>query len=296
VHLRWLLLGACALAGCDSRVDHNKPVGTAVDTDAQIERYVRRAYLDLSGHTPTDADVAAGLQRLRDAGNTAVARGALVDDLLGRDTFSKVWLEELENGIFGGNSLEQQYALVCGIIRGTTPACMSCTNTDSCACSCPQLTPLATERSGLQTAAADFMGGTASSAIERRYATAEAYYALTNGSDARVKALFDDFLGRTAEADEVENGRGMINGSLIAGSPSGLLFHRTGATYADLLDIVFTSEIYREAIVRRVFDRYLARSPSPAELAHFVTTLDATKPDLRGVVRAVLSSREYFAQ
>jgi hypothetical protein len=45
-----------------------------------------------------------------------------------------------------------------------------------------------------------------------------------------------------------------------------------------------------------VFDRYLARSPSATELTHFVDTLDATDPDLRGVARAVVSSREYFDQ
>ena len=74
------------------------------------------------------------------------------------------------------------------------------------------------------------------------------------------------------------------------------MFHRHGSDYADLIDIVFDSEVYREAIVRRVFGRYLAREPSSVELAHFVSTLDAAKPDVRGVVRAVLSSREYFEQ
>ena len=74
------------------------------------------------------------------------------------------------------------------------------------------------------------------------------------------------------------------------------MFHRHGSNYADLLDIIFTSEVYREALVRRVFERYLARSPKAIELAHFVTTLDATDPDVRGLARAVASSREYFDQ
>jgi hypothetical protein len=128
---------------------------------------------------------------------------------------------------------------------------------------------------------------------------ATAYFALAGSPEARVTALFDDFLARTAEADEVENGRAMVIGSLLPASPAGLMFHRLGATYADLIDIVFDSEVYREAIVRRVFERYLARSPSAAELAHFVAAVNAkqaTDPDARDVVRAVVSSREYFAQ
>jgi len=74
------------------------------------------------------------------------------------------------------------------------------------------------------------------------------------------------------------------------------MFHKYGSSYTEMLDIIFESEVYREAVVRRVFDRYLARSPSSPELAHFVSTLDANEPDARGVVRAVVSSREYFDQ
>jgi hypothetical protein len=122
------------------------------------------------------------------------------------------------------------------------------------------------------------------------------YFAIIGAPEARTRALFDDFLARPAEPDEVENGRGMIIGAIFPGSPAGLMFHRHGANYDDMLDIIFDSEVYREAIVRRVFERYLARSPKPIELAHFTTTLDANDPDARSLVRAVVSSREYFEQ
>ena len=36
--------------------------------------------------------------------------------------------------------------------------------------------------------------------------------------------------------------------------------------------------------------------PDSIELAHFTFPLDVAEPDLRGVVRAVVSSREYFDQ
>ena len=298
IPIAWLAASALA-AACGNTVGGNKPIGKTVDSDAQLQRFLRRAYLDLSGRAPSDTELGDATARLRDGGNTSAARGAVVDDLVGRDGFAAVWVGELENAIFGGNSLDQQYATVCGIIRGTTPACMACAMTDACACACPQLQPLTAERDQLRRAAADLRGGTQTAALERRYAMATGYFALAGTPEARVGALFDDFLARTAEADEVENGRAMILGSLIAGSPAGLLFHRLGASYADLIDIVFKSEVYREAMVRRVFERYLARSPSSTELAHFVATLDAnaaTDPDARGLVRAVVSSREYFAQ
>jgi hypothetical protein len=298
---RWIVaaavVGALGTGACGETIGDNKPVGKTVDSDAQIQRYLRRAYLDLSGHPPSDRELADGTARLRDADNTAVARGALVDELIAGEAFAKTWLGELENGIFGGNSLDQQYALVCGLVRAIAlQACMSCTETDSCACTCAPIVPLAAERTQLRAATADLHGGMHSAAIERRYAMASGYFVLAGAPETRVTALFDDFLARTAEPDEVENGRAMINGSLFPNTPAGLLFHRYGSTYGDLVDIVFKSEVYREAMVRRTFDRYLARSPSAAELAHFVSTLDATDPDARSLVRAVASSREYFAQ
>lgn len=295
MQLRLLAILLC-LAACDGTIPAGKPVGTAVATEAELQRFLRRAHLDLTGAVPTEAELTAGATRLRDAGNTAAARGELAGELIGGEAFSAIWIEELERTIFGGNSLEQQYAFVCGIVRGTTPACGTCSQADACACACANLPALHAERAGLRTSAADLRGGARTSSIERRYAAASGYFVLAGSPESRVRALFDDFLARPAEPDEIENGRGMIIGAILPGSPAGLMFHRHGATYADLIDIVFDSEVYREALVRRVFERYLARPPRPPELAHFAATLDAGDPDARDLVRAVASSREYFDQ
>src|SRR5262245_44031990 len=105
------LVAALGAAACNETVGGNKPVGKAVDSDAQIERFLRRAYLDLSGHVPGDGELTGATGRLRDAGNTATARGELVDELIAQDGFATAWFEEFENAVFGGNSLEQQYNL-----------------------------------------------------------------------------------------------------------------------------------------------------------------------------------------
>ena len=289
-----VLLGL--LASCNDTISGQQPVGGSVDTEAEIQRYLRRAYLDLSGSAPSDADLATQTARLQEAGNTATARKAFVDELIAAPAFGTLWVEELENSVFAGERLDGQYAFVCGIVRSIDPACMACQLADSCACDCPILDMYESERTLLAQSAADFSADTASSVIERRYALAFGYFALAGAPEARVRTLFDDFLGRPAEADEIENGRSMIFGAILPGSPAGLMFHRHGASYEDLVDIVFSSEIYREALVRRVFERYLARAPNPLELAHFTPTLDASEPDVRGLIRAVVSSREYFEQ
>lgn len=285
-----------ALAGCQDTVGGQEPIGGQVDSEAELQRYLRRLALDLSGAGPTEDELAEQTAQLAAAGNTAAARGALVDELMQRPAFSARWIEELEGSIFGGNTVETQYATVCGIIRGTDPACLSCAEADPCACSCPAIGLLRDERARLRSSADDLASGVATSTIERNYAGAIGYFALAGAPEARVRIVFDDFLARQAEADEVENGRAMILGSLVPGAPAGLLFHRHGASYDDLVDILFDSEVYREAVVRRVFERYLAREPSAAELTYFTSTLDAAEPDARALVRAVVSSREYFAQ
>ena len=293
---RLILWIPLCLAACDNTVDDQAPVGGHTDTEAEVQRYVRRAYLDLSGRPPADADLNAATVRLREANNTAAIRGTFADELIAHDDYAKVWVEELENGIFGGNTLEQQYQFICSIVRGGDRACDSCTQMDSCKCACSILPTLDAERTDLMKTTADFKAKMPTSDIERRYAAATGYFALAGTPEGRTTALFDDFLSRPAEPDEIENGRAMIFGAIFPNSPAGLMFHRHGSNYADMLDIIFDSEVYRESMVRRVFGRYLAREPSSVELAHFTTTLDATKPDMRGLVRAVLSSREYFEQ
>jgi hypothetical protein len=293
----WPLIGAVGLA-CGTTIGGNQPLGTVVDSDAALQRFVRRAYIDLSGHGVGDTELADTTVRLRDAGNTAAARGALADGLLASDAFATNWIGELENAIFGGSTTEQQYALLCGVVRVLAQQCTPCTETDACACTCAPMAPFRNERASLRAAPHDLAAGTHSATIERRYALSSGYTVSAGTPEHRAAVMFDDFLARSAEADEIENGRAMIVGSIVPGAPAGLLFQRYGATYADFVDIVFHSDVYREAVVRRVFDRYLARAPSAAELAHFVALdgQDATDPDLRGVVRAVVSSREYFEQ
>ncbi len=286
------LAAVLLLAACDETVGGNTPVGGDEASDAALERFVRRAYIDLSGLPPGAAELSAEVASLRAGGNTPTARRALISKLMSAAAWANVWIEELDNRVLGGETLSYRYEFLCSIIRSQTTACQSCQAADPCDCACPELATLKTERDALATGASDLRGGMSTSAVERRYALATGYFALSGEPENRARALFVDFLGRPAEADEIENARAMFFGGL--GGPAGLMFHRHGANYADLIDIIFDDEVYREAVVAGVFDRYLARQPSSAELAHFVGRLSAANPDARPVIEAVLSSKEYF--
>src|SRR5262249_55667176 len=125
------------------------------------------------------------------------------------------------------------------------------------------------------------------SAIERRYAASKLFLYSFADLKALADAFFQGFLGRKAGPDEERNAALMAY-DVADSMPHGVIFGRLGSVYADLIDIVFTSEVYREAGVQMVFGRYLGRAPTPVELAVFTDKVDAANPDLRPVIRALV--------
>jgi hypothetical protein len=297
-----LLVSLAAIGGaCGDSVDGLAPVGGAAPSQVELERFVRRLHLDLTARPATDEYLADAVAQLEaaDAG-AAAARAALADRLIESDEFAQVFVDELTNRVFGGESPDDRYALICGTTRDENPACSECgppPDGDACAgCECEPLVTIHADRQALLDAAADLAGGEATTgAVERRFAESSALRGFSE-ADALVDQLFELFLGRPAEADEQVNAEAMVFGAIVPGSPAGLLFHRHGGSYEDLLDIVFDSEVYREAAVGAVFGRYLGRAALLHEMAHFADQLDADDPDIRPVVRAVVSSQEYFEQ
>jgi hypothetical protein len=288
-------------AACSERVDGVQPVGGDTPSPAELERFARRLHLDLTASVPDDVYLGDAVVRLETEGNTAATRGALADALIEQRAFADAFVEELENRLFAGDSLDGRYDFVCGILRGADPVCMACgpaPDTNQCgSCDCPPLALLDTERTRLLASAADLHdGGATTSAIERAYAASLAFRFLF-APETLAAALFEQFLGRPPEADELDNATRIAQGSLLGpDAPAGLLFHRHGNGMEDLVDILFASEAYREAAVAAVFARYLGRPPTPPELGQFAAQLDPAGPDVRAVVRAVVSSREYYAQ
>jgi hypothetical protein len=292
------VLAGTALVGCNEREAGLTPVGGDEVSVVQQSRFLRRLYLDLTGLLPSESELSAGLERLDREGTGPSTRGALASELLADPRFAALFVSELENRVFGGGTAEATYALFCPVLQSIDPECAACAPAADCSgCPCPTLVALAEERTAILASANDIAESRANLGdIERRYAASEVF-TLNNGSPEGIAdGLFGNFLGRLPEPEEVKNTRAMVFGTFVPGSPVGLLFHRHGEDYADLIDIVFTSEVYRDAAVDRVFLRYLGRYASPEELAAFSQRLDPASPDVRQVILAVVSSGEYFSQ
>jgi len=295
--LSFLVLAPLLIAACTETKTGFAPVLGDDGTAVEKERFARRLYLDLTGLPANEAQSEAVLARLAEEGNTAAARDGLAAELTAAPAFASLYLTETENTVFSGQSLELSYTIVCEIIRATDASCLTCADPDACLCACPALTALGDERQAVREVGAMLAsGGATTTDVERAFAATAAFKFLGTSPDGIAMQLFQAFLGRPAEKDEQKNARFMVTGSFLPGSPAGLLFHRHGESYDDLLDIVFESEVYRDAVVSRVFQRYLGRRSTPDELRFFSASLDPENPDLRPIVRAVVSSAEYFHQ
>jgi hypothetical protein len=294
---------ACGGEGKPSDVLDNRPVGSDAPSAAAFERFVRRATLDLNGKAPSASEVDAAAQKLLASTEPLAERRALVDALLTKPAFASLYVSELEARAFGGQSRADRSAFACLETAAANPACASCTTGDLCACSCAPVREVAAQNTAIEEAAAQLEGGATTASIERLFAESYVTYAGSGGDPtARATHFFEVFLGRTPEPEESENAVALIlgplvdDGTTIVQSASGLVFGAHGKTFADLVELTFSSEVYREATVRAVFRRYLGREPSAVEILHFTRELDADAPDVKPIVREVIASKEYFEQ
>jgi hypothetical protein len=288
----WLLLVA---AGC-SQQSNLLPAAGGQASPIQVERFARRLYLDLLGSAPAADELEALKTKLAGAG-TGALRAAAADDLMARPGFAKNFVVELEGRVFAGDQLDNRYALICLAFADYDPSCKSLMPTDPadlCSVDCPSVKMLADERDMLKKSATQLAAGAVTSAVEERYASSMVFRYSFATQEALADGLFDAFLGRRPGPDERRNAA-LMAFDLQDMRPHGVVFGQLGSTFTDLIDIIFTSEVYREAMVQFAFGRYLGRPPTPVELL-FADRVDAKNPDLRPIIRAVVSSKEYFAQ
>lgn len=304
--LRWicalsLVVGCIGFAGCDDTVTGQKPVLSDEPDPVQMERFVRRLHLDLTGQTASDSFVETAVADLAAANNSVAARAELADELMASQEFAETYVAEIDNKVFGGEGALDRYNLLCVNIRNFDPACQTCpppSGESTCSnCTCPALQTIETERLELDASAQDLGAGDATtSEIDRRFGDSQAVSALT-GAEGTTMVLFETFLGRLPEAEEIRNATAMIFGLVFQpDQPAGLLFQHHGSNAEDLRDIIFESEIYREAMVNFAFEKYLGRLAGPNELRAVLAELDDADPDVRPVVRVIVSSGEYFNQ
>lgn len=296
-----VVMGMTALyaTGCRETDSGNIPVGTKEESPLAQERFLKRLGMDLTGQKPDESTLRDQRARLETEGNTPAVRGAIATELIRTRAFGETFVDEIEPRAFSGLRADTLYPLLCSAFAEAIPECASCVEQegfydDPCACECADVAAFRSEWDSILAAPDDLVSGEAStSAIARRFAQGDGLIQGGGTAEGIAIALFDAFLGRAPEAEEIRNVRALTLG--VEGV-KGILFGKIGGDYADLVDIVFESPVYREASVGQVFSRYLGRDATPEELGHFTRQLDPEDPDVRGVIVSVVSSQEYFDQ
>lgn len=285
-------------AACAQTRDGLAPVLGDEATTPEKERFARRLHVDLTGLPPAPDWTDAVLRRLDDEGNSAETRASVAAGLIAAPQMAELYVNDVAGEAYSGYSIEAGYDLVCEVVRAMDAACGGCGEPDPCACACPAAAALGAERDALYTIAAGLAAGDGTTTSEMERALVGSAPFLFNGTSPEGIAaqLFEVLLARPPGGDELENARRMTLGSFLPGSPAGLLFHRHGGSHEELIDIVIGSEVYRDAMVSRTFQRYLGRRPTGDELGFFSASLDPARPDMRPLIRAVVSSAEYFQQ
>lgn len=136
----------------------------------------------------------------------------------------------------------------------------------------------------------DYMTGTIDVVEVHRRCVDNPYYDQINmGTENFVLSMFQHFLDRYPSAQELNNGKIMVDG----GNSS--LFLQTGAGKADFIQIFFESESYAEGQVHAVASQFLFRKATQDEVLLLALPYLATH-DLAAMQRYFLSSDTYFIQ
>jgi len=106
MRVQWIivaLVGAQSLLACDSTESGVIPVGGEQISPTEVERFVRRAHLDMLGTAASDEFVTTKAGELVTAGNTAPARAEFVGDMVTEPAWANATLDEKEKRAFAAD-------------------------------------------------------------------------------------------------------------------------------------------------------------------------------------------------
>ena len=266
-------VAALALSACGEEtvaVPYASPAGAPRVSDAALEQFVFRAYVDLVGTAPTAEQLAARTADLRAGGAAPETRAALVDDLQTGPDYDSAYALNLYQGAkahflenFPDAEIERAFV---GLGGPDDDARLR----------------------ALLAWPDDYLAGAADLRDLQRAAVYNLVYDRINmGSFNLVRATFDNLLWRFPTDAEFAAGFEMVERG-----EERELFGFSGSGKADYVDIVVRSEEALEGIVIWQYELLLARRPTAAEtLAH----LDALRAsgDVTALQRALMQSDEY---
>ncbi len=119
-----------------------------------------------------------------------------------------------------------------------------------------------------------------------RFANNYFYDQINMGTQNFVTSTFQNFLFRYPTNDELANGENMVNGVTAE------VFLQVGKTKQDYINIFFNSDEFIQGQVQFIFQQYLFRAPTSAEMGLYSGIYKSTN-DYKQLQLAIFSTDEY---
>ncbi len=269
-----LLAGSLAMLGLACKetllVKPIEPQLEARVSDAALEQYVFRAFVDLVGNAPTESELSTWRQRLRTNTADTAIRGELVRTLQRDEDYREAYTANLYQAAkvrflenFPDAEIESRF-----VNFGT---------------------PEDTQRLlDLLAWPQHYLAGEASVIdLHARAVYNLVFDQINMGSFNFVRATFDNLLWRYPTEAEFQAGFGMVDFSRQSS-----LFASTGASKSDYVRIVTNGEEALEGTVIWQYDQLLARRPSAAETLSHLAAIRASG-GVEALQLSVITSAEY---
>ena len=263
-------------------IDGNTPPPYYGVTDIQIEQYVSKLYIDITGKQPTQTDIDFGRVILYNDRLSMVARDTVISRMMRKkEYYDRVYNNAKSKFIQGINDfqlnqeiLTQDYVIGILYARGDTFLA--------------QVTEVNRDKLILLRDA-DSLYQIGAISVNKFYSifTDNTFYDNINmGSLNFVKACFEDYFLRSATQSETTEGVKMVDGE------SKIILRQNGNSKDDFIKIVTESDEFYEGLVRDNYRAYLSRDPTSNE-AHKATVEFKSSNDLKEMKKSILKTDEY---
>lgn len=272
--LSLLLFAILVNSSCTERenlvVPVTAPEGESRISQAALEQFIFRVYIDLIGAAPSEAELAARSAELQANDISFDARKALIEELQTSSNFREAYSINLYLAAkarflesFPDAEIQQRF-----IGLGSADDDSRLTN--------------------LLNWPADYLAGQADLLELQRLSVFNLVYDEINmGSFNLVRATFDNLLWRYPTDTEFNAGFAMVENS-----QQQTLFGFSGSNKEEYIDIIASSEGALQGIVIWQYDQLLARRPTAAETLSHLDALRATGNVLE-LQQAVMQTDEY---
>jgi hypothetical protein len=263
--------------------DNTVPYYEAV-TILQIQSYVNKAYIDISGAEPSVADRDFWVNNLKTNGLDSAARVSFISSLQnGADyvtQFNNVYIAPMFDGIYDSLTAvaivdELNYFRSLAIANGDSAISQYWAYE-------------ASKMVLVSDASYDFHRGVITiNEYKKRMANCYAYDQINMGVTNFVISCFENYLKRSPTDQEQSNSETMVNGQ------SARIFMRDGSSRGDFLNIMTTSAGFYEGLVIDSYLHLLSRMPTSYEMSSLTEALSNGSKSIKDIQRILTATVEY---